>query len=135
MGKSEQHTLTPKYNILRSLVLLIKHNFVTMEEDGNKLKITSQGCYKCNIYQVECRKCDAIYIGNTQKTFKKRMDGHFSELLCLLKNRQKSDSFSAHFVQHFNTTTSHTELPKFMTFKVLGLSHGEFRTTHIDTQV
>ena len=29
--------------------------------------------------------CDAIYIGNTQQTFKKRMNGHFSDLQSLLK--------------------------------------------------
>ena len=43
-------------------------------------------------------------------------------LLCkrnLLKNGPKSDSFDAHFVQHFNNTTSHTDLWKGMTFKVL----------------
>ena len=74
---------------------------------------------KCIIYQVECSLCDAIYIGNTQKTFKKRMDGHFSDLLRLLKNGQKSDSFVAHFEQHFNTTTSRTDLRKHMTFKVV----------------
>ena len=55
------------------------------------------------IYEVKCSKCDAIYIGNTQQNFKKRMDGHFSDLH---KNGQKSDSFAAHFVQHFNSTTS-----------------------------
>ena len=27
---------------------------------------------KCIIYEVECSKCDAIYIGNTQQTFKKK---------------------------------------------------------------
>ena len=63
--------------------------------------------------------CDAIYISNTQKTFKKRMDGHFSDLLRLLKNRQKSDSFAAHFEQHFNNTTSRTDLRKYMTFRVV----------------
>ena len=41
---------------------------------------------KCIIYQVECSMCDAIYIGNTQQTFKKIMDGHFYNLLRLLKN-------------------------------------------------
>ena len=41
--------------------------------------------------------CDAIYIGKTQQTFNKIMDGHFSDLQRLLKNGQKSDSFSAHF--------------------------------------
>ena len=63
--------------------------------------------------------CDSIYIGNTQQTFKKIMDGHFSNLLRLLKNGQKPDSFAAHFEQHFNTTTSRTYLRKYMTFKVV----------------
>ena len=63
--------------------------------------------------------CDAVYIGNTQQTFKKIMDGHFSDLLRLLKNGHKSDSFAAHFEQHFNTTTSRTDLRKYMTFKVV----------------
>ena len=42
--------------------------------------------------------CEAVYIGNTQQTFKKRMDGHFSDLQCLLKNGQKSEAFAARFV-------------------------------------
>ena len=58
---------------------------------------------------------NSIYIGNTQQTFKKRMDGHFSDLLRLLKNGQKSDLFAAHFEQHFNITTSRTDLRKYMT--------------------
>ena len=71
------------------------------------------------IYEVQCCMRDAIYIGSTQQTFKKRMDGHFSDLQRLLKNGQKSDSFATHFVQHFNNTTSRTDLHKCMTFKVL----------------
>ena len=63
--------------------------------------------------------CDAIHKGNTQQTFKKRMGGHFSDLQCLLKNGQKSDSFAAHFVQHFNNNTSRTDLRKYMTFKLV----------------
>ena len=63
--------------------------------------------------------CNAINICNTQQTFKKRMDGHFSDLQHLLKNGQKSDSFAAHFVLHFNNTTSHTDLRKCMAFKVI----------------
>ena len=63
--------------------------------------------------------CDFIYIGSTQQTLKKRMDVHFSDLQRLLKNGQKPDSFAAHFVQHFNNTTSRTDLRKFMTFKVI----------------
>ena len=42
--------------------------------------------------------CDAIYIGKTLKTFKKIIDGNFSDLQCLLKKGQKSESFAAHFV-------------------------------------
>ena len=60
--------------------------------------------------------CDATYIGNTHQTFKKRMDGHFSDLLRLLKNEKKPDSFAAHFEQHFESTTSRTELCIYMTF-------------------
>ena len=43
--------------------------------------------------------CGAIYIGNTQQTLKKRMVGHFSNLLRLLKNGQKTDSFASHLEQ------------------------------------
>ena len=63
--------------------------------------------------------CDASYIGNNKKTFKKIMDGHFSDLQRLLKNGQKSDSFADHFVQHFITTMWRTDLHTYMTFKVV----------------
>ena len=71
------------------------------------------------IYEVTFSTCDAIYLGNTQQTSKKRMDGHFSDLQLLLKNGQKPDSFAAHFVHHFNNTMSRTDLRKCMTFKVI----------------
>ena len=57
-----------------------------------------------------------IYIGNTQQIPKKRMDGHLSDLLRLLKNGQKSDSFAAHFEHHFDSTTSSTDLGKYIPF-------------------
>ena len=63
--------------------------------------------------------CDAIYIGNTQQTLKKIIENHFYDILRLLKNRQKSKLFAAHFQQHFNSTTSHTDLRNYMTFKVV----------------
>ena len=72
---------------------------------------------KCIIYEVKFSMCDAIYIGNTQQTLKKRMHGHFSDLLRLLKKIQRSESFAAHFGHHFNATTSRTDLPKYLTFK------------------
>ena len=74
---------------------------------------------KCIIYEVKYSTCKDIYIGNTQQNFKKRMDVHFPDLQRLLKNGQKSDSFAAHFLQHFNSTTSRKELHKCMMFKVI----------------
>ena len=62
---------------------------------------------------------DAIQKGNTQKTFKKIMDGHFSNFLRHLKNGQKSNSFASHFEHHFKSTTSHTYLRMYMAFKVV----------------
>ena len=58
--KSEQHILTPKYNIMRSLVTLVKHYFVTMKEDDNIFKINRQ---RCNGF-VTCkgRSGELIYI-------------------------------------------------------------------------
>ena len=47
------------------------------------------------------------------------MDGHLSDLLRLLNNGQKSDSFSAHFKQNFNDTRSRTDLRKYMSFELL----------------
>ena len=47
------------------------------------------------------------------------MDGHLSDILRLLKNGKKSDSFAAHLKHPFNTTTSLTDVSKYMTFKVL----------------
>ena len=44
---------------------------------------------KCIIYEVKCSICDDIYIGNTQRTFKKKLDGHFFNILRLIKNGQK----------------------------------------------
>ena len=63
--------------------------------------------------------CDAIYIGNTQQTFKKRMEGNSSDLQRLLMIGKKSDSFAAHSEQHFNTTMYRTYLRKYMMFKLV----------------
>ena len=63
--------------------------------------------------------CNAIYIGNTQQNFNKITDVHFSNLQRLLKNGHKSDSFAAHFVQHFNTTTAPTDIHKYIVQKVI----------------
>ena len=47
------------------------------------------------------------------------MYGHFFDILRLLDNGQKSDSFSAHFKYHFKSTTSCTDIRKYMAFKVV----------------
>ena len=47
------------------------------------------------------------------------MEGHFFDLLRLLKKGQKSGSFYAHFEQHFKSTTSRTDLRKCTKFKVV----------------
>ena len=70
------------------------------------------------IDEIKLFTCDAIYIGNTQQTFRKRMYGNFHDILHLLKN-WKYDSFADHFEQHFKYTTSRTNLRKCMAFKVV----------------
>ena len=74
---------------------------------------------KCLIYGVTFSTCGAMYIGNNQHKFKKIIEGHFSNLLCLLINGQQSDSFATHFKHQLKYTISYTDLRKFMTFKVV----------------
>ena len=47
------------------------------------------------------------------------MYGHLYDLLRLLKNGQKYESFAAYFEQHFNTTTPHKDVHKYTTFKII----------------
>ena len=61
----------------------------------------------------------AIYIGETDQTFGKIMDDYFSDVQCILKNRQISDSFAAHYEQHFKYTISYTDICKCIAFKVV----------------
>ena len=61
----------------------------------------------------------AICIGNKKKTFNKRMESHFSDVQCLPKNEQKSDSFASHFKQLFKYTTPRTDLHNCMKFRVV----------------
>ena len=49
--------------------------------------------------------CDAVYIGNTQQTLKKRIDGHLSDLQRLLK----TDKSQTHLLP---TTYSTLTLPR-----------------------
>ena len=57
---SEQHRLTPKNDILDSLVPLVKHYFVNMEEVDNQLRKT---CQICNGFVIcKGRSGQLIYI-------------------------------------------------------------------------
>ena len=47
------------------------------------------------------------------------MDVHFSNLLRLLKNGQKPNSFSDYFKHNFNSITSNTDLCKCLNFYVV----------------
>ena len=52
MWKSEQYRIIPKYYILSSLLPLVKHYFVTLEDDDNKFKINCQhsnGFVTCSV--------------------------------------------------------------------------------------
>ena len=61
---------------------------------------------------------DTTYIVNTNQTQKK--EWMVNSLISYVSSKaEKDDSFSAHFKQHFNNTTSGTYLRKYMTFKVL----------------
>ena len=51
-------------------------------------------------YEVRCALCDAVYIGQTQKTLKTFMGGHLSNLLCLLK----TDKNLTHFLPISDST-------------------------------
>ena len=44
MWNSEHHRMIPKYDNIKSLIPLVKHQFVTIYEYNNLLKITCQ-CY------------------------------------------------------------------------------------------
>ena len=61
---SEKHILIPKYDITRSLVPPVKHQYVTMQQDDTQddtlLKITSQSCNGFLTYKV--RSEELIYI-------------------------------------------------------------------------
>ena len=60
MWKSEYHILTPKHDILRSLVPLVNHYFLTMEKDDNISKMT---CKWCNGFVIcKCRGRELLYI-------------------------------------------------------------------------
>ena len=67
--------------------------------------------------------CKAIYRGKIDQPIRKITDGHFYDPLRILKKRKKLESFVAHFEHHFATTIPHTDLSKYMRFKILCRNH------------
>ena len=53
-------------------------------------------------YQATCNQCGMMYIGNTQRQFKDRMNQHFADVVNLVNRDQASDSFAAHFAGHID---------------------------------
>ena len=49
------------------------------------------------VYRVECKTTGKSYIGCTQNTLKKRMQGHFNDIRMLRKGHHRSDSYARHF--------------------------------------
>ena len=74
---------------------------------------------KCAVYKVQCKLCTAIYIGNTQQTVKTRMTQHFGDVRRLISEGKKSDTFAAHFAQHFDDAPSPAELREIMDFSIV----------------
>ena len=54
------------------------------------------------IYEAKCNQCGMVYIGNTQQTFKDRMNQHFADVTNLVNKNQSSDSFAAHMAGHIH---------------------------------
>ena len=51
------------------------------------------------VYRATCLLTGKVYIGCTQQTVKKRMQGHNNDIRKLLKTGESSDSFAKHFAQ------------------------------------
>ena len=66
MWKSEQHRMTAQYEIMRSLLLLVKHFVVSIEDDDNQLKIACQHCNgfgSCKVRSGELLYTNFIHAG------------------------------------------------------------------------
>ena len=63
----------------------------------NKCPYRNKSRATCVVYKVECNTKRKFYIGNTQQALKKRMGGHYADVLRLVKKKQNSDTFAKHF--------------------------------------
>lgn len=92
---------------------IVSLDFQTLE--CNCLKRKTRGCdYNgvCRsplvVYKVVCKNTGKIYIGNTQRFFKKRMQDHFGDTKRLHLKGEKSDTYAKHFAKQFPPTETPT---------------------------
>ena len=65
------------------------------------------------VYKVECKSTGKVYIGNTHRNFKKRMQEHFGDVRDLQKGNKRSDSYAKHFAKvlsNFKESTTALQL-------------------------
>ena len=90
--------------------------FQSIEDDNNVI------VFICGVkeaaFKLEAHRNTHVSLWNMKKRTVNMYHNHLDPVK-LLKNGQKSDSFAAHFVHHFNNTTSCTDLHKCMAFKVI----------------
>ena len=54
------------------------------------------------LYKFTCRKYLSVYVGNTEKKFKKRMEQHFQDVAQKVQCNKNSDTFADHFIHYFD---------------------------------
>ena len=86
LGKLLNGDLTKKNGrgILSINLMDIEYNCYLISKVNGKGVYEGKSMEKSLIYEVKCPMSEAIYISKTQHIFRKRMDGHFSDLLRLL---------------------------------------------------
>ena len=67
---------------------------------------------------MTCKKCLSVYVGNTQNTPQKRMEQHFQDMAQKVQHHKNSDTFVAHFVQHFDQKPTPQQCREIMRFKI-----------------
>ena len=73
----------------------------------------------CIVYKVTCKKCLSVYVGNTQNTFKKRMEQIFQDIAQKVQHDKNSDTFADHFATHFDQKPTPQQCRETMKFEVL----------------
>ena len=73
----------------------------------------------CLFYKVIYRLCLSVYVGNTQNNLKKIMKRHFQDVAQKVHHDKNSDTFGAHFAQHFDQKPTPQQFREIMKFEIL----------------